>query len=184
MGTIEPNAGQESMRLKFQICERIMDFIYEKQNKILDDNIIDLALENQILLNVITPTFIFQDDFYPKSLFHAPMVQPFNKILDPSLYDKMDKLVNANNWEQKIEQVQIKHCISQFVMESNVIADLYNLFPEQIMSYLDKKYLMEDSDNAPDPLSSEKIDKIKKQNSQALLALNKLFIARLLLNNI
>jgi hypothetical protein len=158
-----------------QLQNHLVERVFLDQKQALEKELYLIAEENQKLLNANAPTFMFNDRWCPYE--KAPSVE-CNKTLHPSLRERVAKLFECSDFEDRDIRIGIQVLIANALTTARHSTDLYSLLPVQFTTHLPA------IDNSifdiGDPLSEAEITAFNEINQENLKFLKRLLITQLL----
>lgn len=182
------NTTKERMALLYKLKKQLLNNFYEKQIKARNEELCNIATNNQQILRANTPTFMFENiwyaDFYPFNPKPSASTKNWNRILHASFLERVHELVHYHEYESVEDHAQISNLIGNILNECKEKTDLFNLLPIEITgnnAYNLMTISEWDTFNIDLPLNQEKIQRVKKQNAAGYSCLGKVIFTNLLL---
>lgn len=171
------NIQIERMKYLLEIKKAIIQSLYSDAKKKLEKLMWQIGEENQQLLKCSTPTFFFNDRWWPAK--DQSLYKNCNGILHHTLYTKVQKIIDEFDANKDEIKTGIDAMVSNFLAISGHINDIENLFPAAIQTCLPK--IDVNIFNIKDPLPADKITEILLKNKNNLKFLKRLLMTQLLL---
>ena len=173
------NAEMERMYYILEIKKDILKYLYAEAEKKLEKLMWEIGEENQRLLQCNTPTFFFNNRWWPvkdisKSIY-------CNGKLHHTLYNKVQEIIDEAEANKDVVKAGIDAMVSNFLSVAGHIKDIDRLFPAAIQSIIPD--IHHDILNIKEPLSDTKIAELLDKNKINLKYLKKLLMTRLLLRS-
>jgi len=171
------NLQMERMKYLRAIQKYIESSLIKSDEKAIEREMWKIAEENRILLKANSPTFFYDGRWWPVK--KPNRAKECNKFLHPSLYVKVQEVLNKTNHKVNTLQFGVKTMIGNFLATAGHTEDLIRLFPEAVYTLLPS--INPVLFNIADPLPEEKIQELLSNNEINLKYLKKLLMTQLLL---
>ncbi len=129
---IKRNPIQERMFYLRSVQIHILDSLYADAEKNLEKAMWHVAEENQVLLKVRTPTFVYDGRWWPVA--NPPEPTKCNRLLHQDLYGKVQDLLDSSDFKDQEMRSGIETLIGNFLSVSGHVEDLDRLLPESIQA--------------------------------------------------
>lgn len=162
-----------------QLQQYMMDYTYQHQQRIIADQMLRYALENQRLLGCSTNTFIYNGIWYSAGDFiKIPPGSDYrpNRMLHPDIRDKINALFR-NEFETKVQQGTLQIYFGQVLITARTTKDLHELLPYPLHPIL--KNIDSTFDCGPS-LSQQEIEQFHQKNEDGIRCLHEMLFLRLL----
>ena len=170
----------ERMKYIKGLHDKIVNTILVEEQEAKEELIMQICYENQTLLQTYSPTFIYNDLWFPHSIreWDVSRLKQCNKHLHPDCRAKMQELFKVDFNDQEI-QAGIKALIGKILISAKHITDLLELLPNASLYYgLD---LISEIFNIGSPITSSEIIAFKETNKKLYDIMKRLSITKLLL---
>ena len=173
------NVKMERMYYIQEIKKDILKSLYAEAEKKLEKLMWEVGEENQTLLQCNTPTFFFNNRWWP--LKDQSRYKDCNGKLHHTLYNKVQEIVDEAEANKDVVKAGIDAMVSNFLSVAGHIKDIDRLFPAAIQSIIPD--IHHDIFNIKEPLSDIKIAELLDKNKINLNYLKKLLMTKLLLRS-
>ena len=152
--------------------------IYEKSRVDYYDSISKLAAKNAQMLNKPEATFMYNGVMY--HAWYANIYTGCNKVLHPDLIKEAKELIDSPNFDRVRAERNVLNYVENALIFAEHTEDIYNLIPSRLRSGLNT--LNRSVFNISQPKTEEELNTFKEKNKNGILAFQKLFLERILLN--
>ena len=170
----------ERMKYVKWLHDKIVNNIFEQEQETRDRILLQIGHDNQMLLNAVTPTFIYDNLWYPKEIreWDVSRLKQCNKLLHLDCKAKVQEIFKVDFNDQEI-QAGIKSLIGKILIQARHTNDLLELLPDASLYY--GLELVPEIFNIETPMNSNEVDAFKETNKKLYDIMKRLSITKLLL---